>query len=166
MEQNLRKKVNKVALVLMFLLLSAACNKQSPAQDVTDGMDARYNHELQIGNKILEVQVVNTPQDMQQGLSGRTSLANNKGMLFDFGQQENNMPYFWMKDMNFNLDLIWIKNNKIVGITKNVPKPEPGTPDSQLPFYSPPSPIDSVLEVNAGWADRNGIKAADEVDFK
>ena len=80
-------------------------------------------------------------------------------MLFDFKQ--STQPSFWMKDMNFSLDLIWISQNKIAGVTENVPAPS--NKNQKLPLYSPPSPIDQVLEVNAGWAKKNNIAVGDEV---
>jgi uncharacterized membrane protein (UPF0127 family) len=87
-------------------------------------------------------------------------------MLFDFGSETEAMPRFWMKDMRFDLDIVWIKDNKIIGIAKNIPKPAAGTADEKLPTYSPPSPIDQVLEVNAGWTDKYKIKTGDEVRYE
>ena len=98
---------------------------------------------------------------MQEGLSGRPGLTNDQGMLFDFGSLQN--PSFWMKDMKFNLDFVWIANGKIIYITKNVSAPPAGTSDGQLKLYNSPSPVDWVLEVSAGWADGNKIKIGDEV---
>jgi len=156
---NVFQKISLIAICL--LLLSAGCNKQSPApHTATDDSGTQYNRQLKIGDKILDVQVVTTPVDMEQGLSGRPSMADNQGMLFGFGVATG--QDFWMKDMDFDLDFIWIKNNSVIFITKDVAKPNPGTPDEQLPTYSPPSPVDMVLEVNAGWAERNKIKTGDE----
>jgi uncharacterized membrane protein (UPF0127 family) len=85
-------------------------------------------------------------------------------MLFDFGDNAEVRPGFWMPDMNFNLDFIWIDQNQVVGITPNVPKPSsPDAATSTLPIYYPPSPVNWVVEVNAGWAEANKIKTGDEV---
>jgi uncharacterized membrane protein (UPF0127 family) len=87
-----------------------------------------------------------------------------QGMLFDFGQGASTDTGFWMPDMKFNLDFIWIKNNKVIGITSNVPAPaSPTTPLLSLPVYYPPSPIDRQVEVNAGWAKKNNITIGDNV---
>ena len=61
--------------------------------------------------------------------------------------------------------MIWIADGKIVAINKNIPKPAPNTPDNQLKTYSPGQFIDRVLEVNAGFADKNKIKVGDSVDL-
>ncbi len=106
---------------------------------------------------------------MEQGLSGKTKMADNEGMLFDFGNKEGT-PGFWMKDMKFNLDFIWIDQNKIVGITANVPAPVDDNGlkirDNDLPTYYPPSVVNQVLEVNSGWTEKNKIKTGDEVRLK
>ena len=68
------------------------------------------------------VEIADTEDTKSQGLSGRTSMAKNKGMLFIFN--ESSYKYFWMKGMNFPLDFVWINGKKIVDIKKNVPKPD------------------------------------------
>jgi uncharacterized membrane protein (UPF0127 family) len=68
-----------------------------------------------------------------------------------------------MKGMRFPLDLVWIDGDRVVDVTARVPNEPPGTPDAQLPVYSPSRPANRVLEVNAGWAQRNGVKAGDRV---
>jgi len=92
------------------------------------------------------------------------SLEDGKGMLFDFGKKDI-FPNFWMKDMKFAIDIIWINDNRIVDIDRDV-KPEPGRSDSELTLYIPPKPIDYVLEVNAGYAERNGIEVGDSVQIE
>jgi uncharacterized membrane protein (UPF0127 family) len=101
-------------------------------------------------------------------------------MLFDFGKVASS-PGFWMPDMKFNLDFIWIEQNpstgsgQIVGITPNVPAPignwklsrEAGSGSAgkieNLPIYYPPSPVNWVVEVNSGWCQKYKIKTGDEV---
>ena len=107
------------------------------------------------------VEEVSTPEKMAQGLSNRISLAENQGMLFNFGDNASVTPEFWMKDMEFDLDLIWIKNKKIIGLTNNVPAPKIN--NAALTIYRPQSPVDEVLEVKAGWAEKNKIRIGDEV---
>jgi len=83
-------------------------------------------------------------------------------MLFVF-EQENIRQSFWMKDMNFAIDIIWISDEEIIQIDENIPPPDPGMPDSELKSYLPNQPIDYVLEVNAGFSDENNIKIGDPV---
>jgi uncharacterized membrane protein (UPF0127 family) len=112
----------------------------------------------------IQVEISDTPILREQGLSNRESLGDNSGMLFVFGTY--NMTYFWMKDMQFPLDIIWIKDDKIVDIDKNVPTPKPDTPLNQLPKYSPSEKVNYVLEVNAGFADTNDIKIGDSIKIE
>lgn len=145
----------------IIIFLAAGCGKQpQPAPSVTGTMNNPYNRPMRIGSQNILTQVATSEKDMQQGLSGREPLSQQQGMLFDYGQGNNLTPGFWMKDMKFNLDLIWIKDKKIIGITPNVPAPK--SPDDPLPSYFPPSPIDAVLEVSAGWTEKYNIKVGDE----
>ena len=84
-------------------------------------------------------------------------------MLFIFDQKYQ--PSFWMFDMNFPLDIIWISDDVIVDIDRNVPIPKPNTLDYQLPLYTPEKPINYVLEVNAGFCEKNSIEVGDSVEF-
>jgi uncharacterized membrane protein (UPF0127 family) len=105
------------------------------------------------------VELATTSAQQQLGLSGRASMPKNQGMLFIF-QVANRYP-FWMKDMKFNLDMIFINNNKIVSIFQNVPKPK--NANANLPTYAPSSPANEVLELNAGVAKTDGFKKGDTV---
>ena len=68
-----------------------------------------------------------------------------------------------MKERLFPLDFIWIKDGEIVQIDENIPAPAPGTPDNELNFISPKESVNYVLEVNAGFVEKNGIEVGDEV---
>ena len=67
-----------------------------------------------------------------------------------------------MPDMRFPLDIIWIKGNEIVGILENVSPAGFG----ELEIYYPPEPVDKVLEINAGLADKLNIKIGDGIVLK
>ena len=111
-----------------------------------------------IDNHKLTVDIADEPQEQAQGLSGRENLKENEGMLFIFLIPDK--YGFWMKDMKFSLDLIWMdKNLAIVDITKNL------SPETFPAVFSSSSPVKYVLEVNAGWSDRNKIKTGDTVVF-
>ena len=75
---------------------------------------------------------------------------------------QSSAPRIWMKGMRFPLDLVWINDGRVVDVSANVPD-QPGTPDAQLPIYSPSNPANRVLEVNSGWAERNGVEPGDTV---
>lgn len=111
-----------------------------------------------IAEAIFAVDVADTPASREQGLSGRPRLADNEGMLFIF--PESFVPAFWMKDMNFALDMIWIDGDRrVVDIT------EDALPESFPESFRPSEPVKYVLEINAHGAAENGIKIGDTVEF-
>ncbi len=114
-----------------------------------------------LGDTSISVEVSDTFASRQLGLSYRDSLGEGSGMLFVFDSY--NIQYFWMKDMKFPLDIIWIKDDTVVDISKNVPIPMSRASLNQLPTYSPKEKVNYVLEVNAGFADKNKVKIGDKV---
>ena len=124
-----------------------------------------YNKkEVKIGEKAILVELADTQETRNKGLSGRDGLGEDQGMLFVFETQDVS-PAFWMKDMKFSIDIIWINDGKVVLISKEVPAPAADTPDRSLPLYTPESVVDYVLEVSAGSSDKNGISVGDGVDL-
>ncbi len=108
-----------------------------------------------INDHQLTVELAVTADQQAQGLSGRDSLATNTGMLFVFTPPAQ-VP-FWMKDMKFPLDFVWIKDGTIVQIDRKIAPSATGTPTDQLPLITPNQPVDDVLEINANAADSFAI---------
>jgi uncharacterized membrane protein (UPF0127 family) len=77
-------------------------------------------------------------------------------MLFVFAQPQR--VQFWMKDMKFNLDFVWLRNLQIVQLTENVPAPATGTPTTSLPTFSADQPVDMVLEMPQGSIQKLKLK--------
>lgn len=113
------------------------------------------NKTIKINQMEIKVEIARSTEERTKGLSNREKLDPNSGMIFIFSK--NSKPVFWMKDTKIALDIIWINDDKIVKIDKNV-QPEIGKNDSELKKYSSPSVVDYVLEVNAGFSDKNNIK--------
>ena len=108
------------------------------------------------------VELATTMVEQARGLSYRTSLGADAGMLFIFPSP--GVQNFWMKDMHFPLDIIWIAGDgTVAGFAQDAPAPAPGTPLWSLPVYTSPSGVNEVLEVNAGTVARYGIKVGDAV---
>lgn len=114
---------------------------------------------VHIDDRIFIVELATTVDQQSAGLSNRSSIISNTGMLFPFNPPSE--PYFWMREMKFPLDIVWISNNKIVSITHNAPPPKDGQDNSTLPMYQASGAIDNVLEINAGQA--SGFKIGDNV---
>ncbi len=115
-------------------------------------------------NVDVSVEVADTESERAQGLSGRERLGDAKGMLFVFDEKDQK-PTFWMKDMKFAIDIIWINDDKVSGITKNAPAPESDVPLEQLERFPSPTVVDFVLEVDAGFADKHNIEVGDNVQI-
>lgn len=106
----------------------------------------------------LVLERVSTPEAIVQGLSGRESMPHNHGMLFIFSEPGKHC--FWMKDMNFPLDMIWINADKeVIDIREDI------QPDSYPQSFCPDQPALYVLEVNAGVADKAYLTPGSKLQF-
>lgn len=106
------------------------------------------------------VALADTPTARAEGLSGRSALGENEGMLFLFPRPE--IQRFWMKGMRIPIDIVWILEGTVVGFEERV-LPEPGVPIEKLTVYQSPQPVDRVLEVKAGTVERLGIREGDRI---
>ena len=115
-----------------------------------------------IGGASFTVDLADAPEKRFQGLSGREILEEGTGMLFVF--QEERQHTFWMKDMRFPLDMIWITTEcTIADIIADIPNAPPYQKNGALPTYSPSAPGTFVLEVNAGVAAASGLQTGDQM---
>jgi uncharacterized membrane protein (UPF0127 family) len=128
-------------ILIVIVLLCSACQNAAAEK-------------LRLGKATYAVEVMQTPEARQQGLMGHAPLAAGQGMLFIF-DTEGVYP-FWMKNMAFAIDMIWIgADQRVVYIAANVPpcKVDP------CAVYTPAHAAKYVLEVPAGDAFRQEIKA-------
>ncbi len=113
---------------------------------------------VMIGNVSLIVDRVSSPAAVARGLSGRVRLPDKEGMLFVFPKPA--VYRFWMKEMRFPIDIIWIGvEKKVVGFSENL------APESYPETFAPPSPVQYVLEVNAGWVQRHNLALGAQVSL-
>ena len=117
-----------------------------------------------MGNATFTVDLADTPEKRTRGLSGRPPLDANSGMLFVFESESRSV--FWMREMQFPLDFVWIGSDcSVADITKDVPAPSSDTILADLPRYQPAVPVQYVLEINAGGIKAVGIGKGDPVVF-
>lgn len=119
---------------------------------------------VQVDQSQVRAKVAVSPQSQQTGLAGSPQLNDEEGMLFIFDQPA--IQQFWMKGMTYPIDIIWIEGETVSEVTPNVPPPAAGTPDSALPTYKSQYPVDTVLEVAAGWAAAHNIQPGDPFKIK
>ncbi len=110
-----------------------------------------------LGGQRIVIELAKTDQERKQGLSGRLSLEPNQGMLFLFPQKGRYS--FWMKEMKFNLDFVFLDGEKIVDLVQNIPFPQK---DQSTQFWRSEKEFDKVLEMNAGMIQQLGVKIGDE----
>jgi uncharacterized membrane protein (UPF0127 family) len=114
--------------------------------------DIKLNHQC----FVLKYALSDTQKN--KGLSGRESLPQDTGMIFIFDQAGK--QYFWMKDMKFALDIIWLDSSKrIVGIEKDV------QPDTYPDKFTAQKPAQYVLEFNSGTANKAGLELGQQLNF-
>ena len=139
------------AIVIFSSLTLAACSAEFPWVG---------SKKMTVGDTTIAVEIADTPAKRTQGLSGRDNLSADQGMLFLF--ESKDYWEFWMKQMKFPIDIIWISGDTVAGVTENIPPPTQGVP---LTIYRPPEPVDKVLEVRAGFVYLNHISLGTHVEL-
>ena len=115
---------------------------------------------VRIGDTDIAVELATTSIAIERGLSGRNALHPERGMLFVFPEPDRYR--FWMPDMHFPIDIIWIEGGKVIAIDADV---SPDFDPADTRFYLPPRPVRYVLEVNAGFVKRKRVAVGDAVAF-
>jgi uncharacterized membrane protein (UPF0127 family) len=105
----------------------------------------------------IDIEIADNTQERMQGLMYRKEMDEDKGMLFIF--QEYEQQGFYMKNTIMPLDIIFLDSTKqIIKIFKNtIPFSEKTIPSGKPAMY--------VVEVNAGYTDRNGVEVGDKVEY-
>jgi hypothetical protein len=114
---------------------------------------------LKINNTIINLELAESEQEHYLGLSHRQYLEEGSGMLFLFNNKEKKS--FVMRDMNFPLDIIFIDDNLVTDVYKNISFEK----DKQNILYGSSQKINKALEVNAGFCDKYNIKVGDVLNF-
>lgn len=146
-----RKSFGSFALVVIFFLAIFLLVSHPPKKLE----DIKY---VKIAGQSIKVDLAVTTEEKMQGLGGRSGLKEDEGMLFVFDKP--GQYYFWMKDMNFPIDMIWIgKNNEVVYIKKDA------RPELYPESYGSDQDAKYVLEVSSGFSEKNNLKEGDSAEF-
>lgn len=103
----------------------------------------RHIQNAWIGDHWYALEVAETPEEKTRGLSEREHLCLHCGMVFIF--HEPVTPSFWMKDMRFSIDILWVLDDRVVAKHENLPHPS-------LETFRPQTPVTKVIELPAGAA--------------
>jgi uncharacterized membrane protein (UPF0127 family) len=102
--------------------------------------------------------VSDTGPKRELGLSGRDNLAPDRGMLFIFKYPDT--YGFWMNEMKFPIDILWIDENKIlIDYVSNL------SPQTYPKVFYPKQKALYVLELPSGFADTNKVKVGQKLEF-
>ena len=153
---NLRKTIF-ISINVSLCIIQLFTFNQSFAEEIV------YSHAIVTTStgEEFSVEVADTLKKRSLGLGKRTSLIKGWGMLFVF---EKRKPHrFWMKDMQFPLDIIWLDNHRIVHIIHNA---KPVNSRDEPEIMTSPVPVNFVLEIAAGRAAKLRLKTGQRMKFK
>jgi hypothetical protein len=115
---------------------------------------------VRVGNTEIRAEIADTLIKRTRGLMFRKSLPENEGMLFIFDSEK--YEGFWMMNMSFPIDIIWInKEKKVVDVTKDA---QPCKFSCQV--YTPKEKAMYVLEVNANFTEEHKVKIGSSLEFE
>jgi hypothetical protein len=166
-------------LGLCLLVLGCANASQStvpsptPGNDILEPNSQPADGVIQAGGEMLPIpaeadvrgqtillEIAQTPRQQAIGLMFRDDLPDNRGMLFPFNPPRP--VNFWMRNVQFPLDMIFLRNGEVRAIAPNVP---PCT-TTTCPTYGPDDVIDQVIEIKGGRAAAMGISVGDTVTIQ
>ncbi len=151
------KRVLFLVAMFLFLILFAKVLASFSVMAPTRAPFAR------VGGATLNLILATTTADEERGLGGRDSLPSDAAMLFVFPKDDR--YGFWMKDMRFPLDILWLSASseggpssggqvlKVITVVSDI-----ATSTYPNVFY-PSAPARYVLETNAGFAASHGVSA-------
>ncbi len=111
-----------------------------------------------LGGTTLLLEVLDTDASRGKGLSGRRSLPDGQGILFVFPQ--DGYYGFWMKDMHFPIDILWLDSAyRIVDVWERADS------SSYPKIFTPIVPQRYVLELPAGFFTNHALKKGDALEI-
>jgi len=157
-----------IAIVLGTFMLG--CSTPTPAVSPTvtpraqQSVNAAQNLPIAavttIAGRKISLEVARTPTEQATGLMHRDTIADDRGMLFVF---EPARPVgFWMKNVRFPLDMIFLENGQVKAIAPAVPPCQ----SEPCPTYGPETPVNQVIELRGGRAAELGIRVGDRLDIQ
>jgi uncharacterized membrane protein (UPF0127 family) len=146
-------------VIILVAFAVAAISFRHPAMIKAAG--SRPVSQVCFAKNCFSVELAITPMQQETGLMYRTSMDQNKGMLFVFPSQD--MYSFWMKNTLIPLDMVWLDQNKnVVYIAANAPPCKTNI----CAVYTPTAKASYVIEINAGAAAKEGITVGSQATFK
>ncbi len=172
---NVRRGVSFIGMMLGILLLGCSppgaaiphtpdtsANSPVSVSSAKQGQMLPISATAMVAGKVIHLEVAKTPQQQEIGLMYRTSLPDDRGMLFTFDPPQSVM--FWMKNTLISLDMVFLRQGVVQAIAPSVPpcRQEP------CPTYGPNSDIiiDQVIELRAGLTAELGLKEGSRITIQ
>ena len=148
-----KKMLAIVICLVIFGIVSAVVYKKQ-----TSHLDKYENKttEIILGQERFSAEIVKSSEEREKGLSGRKSLCQKCAMIFLF--EDSAARSFWMKDMHFDLDILWINKDKIVEISPNI-----SHENGEREVINFVGKANKVIEINAGMSEMLGLRVGDEL---
>ena len=149
-----------ILLLILVLLLFVVWGHFARPKNIPDShISEKAGGVMHYKEKEIPVEFADTPAQQTKGLSGRFSMTPMTGMLFRFTKDD---PYpFWMPDMHFSIDIIWLNSSfEIVHIEPRI------SPETYPTLFSSPTPARFVLELPEGTARILGLKIGEKIELK
>lgn len=156
--------MKKVLLVFTLLLIVAGAMlfTQKYLKEGGKLSFAKKTSTITIGDHSFKVTTATSQQEREIGLSKTKSLSQDQGMIFLF--EKPDYYSFWMKNMKFPVDIIYINKDAIVTI-KNNAQPPKDNKESPI-IYTPTAPADRILEIQAGLSEKYNFKNGDRIKYE
>lgn len=168
------KSPNFYTVLLLVLLLCGSCKnlieqdrvqiarvEEATTQDRAKGQVLPITAQAIINERVINLEVARTPQQQAMGLMFREALPDDRGMFFPF--EEARIARFWMNNVPVALDMIFVKEGKVVEVTTAPPcDSEP----QDCPLYGPDTIVDGVIELRGGRANELELATGDAIEIE
>lgn len=149
LRENIRLILGTVVVLFLLIIL------------ITFFLSRQTGTTVKVADEKFKVKVAKTDKEKQIGLSDTKKLGEKDGMLFVFDKADKYS--FWMREMDFPIDIIYIKGDEVVEVIENAPAPT--SDESDLPIYQSSADADRVLEVNSGVAKKYNITKGTKIEI-
>lgn len=164
--------MSQVSLLgIMLGMMLMGCSAPTPAEPITatsptpiasetnQGQSLPISAQMEVRGVAIALEVAQTEEQQAIGLMNRTSLADDRGMLFPFDPPRS--VGFWMKNTLIPLDMVFLRAGKVVAIANATPC----TADP-CPTYTSGTTVDEVVELRSGRAAEVGLTVGDRVEIR
>ena len=118
-------------------------------------------HWVELGGARYQVELATDDASRARGLMFRDQMAADHGMLFLHEREE--LQAYWMKNTKIALDILYFDEQRhLVSQQRDVP---PCSAGDRCPPYPSSGPARYVLELNAGQAEKLGLKDGTQITF-